>query len=259
MISFFRKIRQKLLSQNRVTRYLVYSIGEILLVTVGILIALQVNNWNENRLNRILETKYLKGLQRDLNRDIDGLDLMTTYRKEVIDASLKVMKMNPPNTIEELQEANDEFLKILFWEEFTPNNNTFKELTSSGNLSLVKSDSIKDLLMSLESINAEIAQVVDHLRHDYDRYLYDELANFEWIPLINMDTLGLKNEFVQINDISSERLAELNKQAKGILENGTIRNGWKLAVLNNAFILGLYDKNREMNARLQELIESELY
>ncbi|WP_026952516.1 hypothetical protein [Algoriphagus mannitolivorans] len=47
MISFFRKIRQKLLQQNRVTRYLAYAIGEIFLVVLGILIALQVNNWNE--------------------------------------------------------------------------------------------------------------------------------------------------------------------------------------------------------------------
>ena len=48
MISFLRKIRQKLLSQNRVTRYLVYALGEIFLVVIGILIALSINNWNEN-------------------------------------------------------------------------------------------------------------------------------------------------------------------------------------------------------------------
>jgi hypothetical protein len=49
MISFFRTIRLKLLSQNRVTRYLVYAFGEIFLVVIGILIALQVNNWNEGK------------------------------------------------------------------------------------------------------------------------------------------------------------------------------------------------------------------
>ncbi len=49
MISFFRKIRQKLLNANTVSRYLAYALGEILLVVIGILIALQVNNWNEDR------------------------------------------------------------------------------------------------------------------------------------------------------------------------------------------------------------------
>jgi hypothetical protein len=47
MISLFRKIRQKLLQENKVTRYLAYALGEILLVVIGILIALQINNWNE--------------------------------------------------------------------------------------------------------------------------------------------------------------------------------------------------------------------
>ena len=49
MIKFFRKIRQKLLNENRFSKYLVYAIGEIVLVMIGILLALQVNNWNELR------------------------------------------------------------------------------------------------------------------------------------------------------------------------------------------------------------------
>ena len=49
MTSLFRKIRQNLLTQNRVTRYLAYALGEILLVVIGILFALSINTWNENR------------------------------------------------------------------------------------------------------------------------------------------------------------------------------------------------------------------
>lgn len=49
MIKFFRKIRQKLLEEGNLKRYLIYAFGEILLVVIGILIALQVNNWNEGR------------------------------------------------------------------------------------------------------------------------------------------------------------------------------------------------------------------
>ncbi len=49
MIRFFRNIRQKLAAENKVMAYLRYAIGEILLVVIGILIALQINNWNEHR------------------------------------------------------------------------------------------------------------------------------------------------------------------------------------------------------------------
>jgi hypothetical protein len=53
MIKFFRQIRQRLLTENKVSRYLIYVIGEIFLVVVGILIALSLNTWNDNRKDRI--------------------------------------------------------------------------------------------------------------------------------------------------------------------------------------------------------------
>lgn len=49
MLEFFRKIRQQLLSENSFSKYLFYAIGEIILVVIGILLALQINNWNEDR------------------------------------------------------------------------------------------------------------------------------------------------------------------------------------------------------------------
>ena len=71
MISFFRKIRQKLLTQNRVTRYLVYALGEIFLVVIGILIALQVNNWNEAKNNEKRFIKILQEISKDAQKDFN--------------------------------------------------------------------------------------------------------------------------------------------------------------------------------------------
>jgi len=80
MIKFFRKIRQKMLSQNRVTRYLVYALGEILLVVIGILIALQINNANEARKAKQSERVVLNNLVKDLRADSlafnDNLDIL---------------------------------------------------------------------------------------------------------------------------------------------------------------------------------------
>ena len=59
MINFFRRIRYNLLSENKAGRYLKYAVGEIVLVVIGILIALQVNNWNEfKKTDQLAENKY---------------------------------------------------------------------------------------------------------------------------------------------------------------------------------------------------------
>ncbi|PWI30912.1 hypothetical protein DI383_05610 [Flavobacteriaceae bacterium LYZ1037] len=62
MIKFFRKIRQHLLAENKFSKYLLYAAGEILLVMVGILLALQVSNWNTAKQHRSIERNYLKNL-----------------------------------------------------------------------------------------------------------------------------------------------------------------------------------------------------
>lgn len=70
MIIFFRKIRQRLLTENKFRKYLIYAIGEIVLVVIGILIALSINNWNENRKLLKSKTEYYKQLVEELNLDI---------------------------------------------------------------------------------------------------------------------------------------------------------------------------------------------
>jgi len=73
MIKFFRKIRQKLLSENKFSKYLIYAFGEIILVVIGILIALQINNWNENRKLNSLEIGMLKEINFSLETDLKDL------------------------------------------------------------------------------------------------------------------------------------------------------------------------------------------
>ena len=79
MIKFFRKIRQKLIAENHVSKYLLYAIGEIVLVMIGILLALQVNNWNENRKAEEKELKLLIELKDDLIETKN--DLLTDIEK----------------------------------------------------------------------------------------------------------------------------------------------------------------------------------
>ena len=70
MIRFFSRIREKLLSENRFTRYMFYALGEIILVVIGILIALSINNWNEDRKNHQEEIQLVRNFVEDLNLDL---------------------------------------------------------------------------------------------------------------------------------------------------------------------------------------------
>jgi hypothetical protein len=81
MIRFFRKIRQGLLAQNRFTQYLIYALGEIILVVIGILIALSINNWNQERINTAKSHELLSGMVKDLALDISRLDRAITHYK----------------------------------------------------------------------------------------------------------------------------------------------------------------------------------
>jgi hypothetical protein len=74
MIKFYRHIRQNLLNQGKTTKYLKYAIGEIILVVIGILIALQINNWNEKRHQKDKEIEILKAFKSQLNNDLKEFD-----------------------------------------------------------------------------------------------------------------------------------------------------------------------------------------
>ena len=79
MIKFFRKIRQRLLTENKFSKYLLYAIGEIVLVVIGILIALQINNWNEGRKDRVREKEILNDLKLTLVKNHTILNERTAY------------------------------------------------------------------------------------------------------------------------------------------------------------------------------------
>ncbi|MFK7758244.1 MAG: DUF6090 family protein, partial [Flavobacteriales bacterium] len=77
MIKFFRKIRQSLLREGKVSRYLLYALGEIVLVVIGILIALQINNWNHEHKERHQEVKLYENLLESLTAD--SIDLQRVH------------------------------------------------------------------------------------------------------------------------------------------------------------------------------------
>ena len=154
MISPLRKIRQKLLTQNRVPKYLTYAFGEIFLVVIGILIALQVGDWKQGNTERHLEKEYLERLIIDLDQDLSLVDFIekTLETKEV---SMRKVR----DYIDDPTVILDDSVLITLRRSFIlgselPNSRltgTFQELISTGNLRLIQNTDLRNEIVNYYS------------------------------------------------------------------------------------------------------------
>ena len=97
MIKFFRKIRHKLLSEGKTEKYFKYAIGEIILVVIGILIALQINNWNNERILAKEEKLLLANLKEEYQENLLNLNIAIKKRES---------QMNALNTLNDFVTGN---------------------------------------------------------------------------------------------------------------------------------------------------------
>jgi hypothetical protein len=159
MIKFFRKIRKKLLNQNNLSKYLLYAVGEIVLVVIGILIALQINNANESRKLEKIEFGYLKRLLIDLEKDQNLWANAIERKKEQLDAIKRIEDIAYFHQ-DSILSIMDQIPSALAWVDLNPHQTTFNEMLSTGNLDLIKNDSIKIRLLVLnDSYNLETNRI----------------------------------------------------------------------------------------------------
>jgi hypothetical protein len=170
-MKLFRKIRERLLKENKLTRYLIYGIGEITLVVIGILIAMAINNSNIEKIDELKETKYLNNIKLDLQKDLASLDFNLTLRKERYRGTSKLISQINGQPIENLTELVINVANTLNEQRFAPNNSTYNELASSGNPNLISSDAIKILILELEELYKKNSFAIDHETFDYREYI----------------------------------------------------------------------------------------
>ena len=149
MIKFFRHIRQQILSEGKTGKYLKYAVGEIVLVVIGILIALQINTWNEDYKNKKKERGYLINLQQDLKAD----SLRLSELKNDFELAVK-SKRKFEIIIEEQYTTNDSLIfyvnnQIDLITDFVPNSSTFDELKNSNGLNLISNPQLKRQIVTL--------------------------------------------------------------------------------------------------------------
>jgi len=149
MLNIFRTIRQRLAAQNKVAAYLRYAIGEILLVVIGILIALQVNNWNEERKKAIEEQKALVNLKQDFKYNHDQLIDLIRESDSLINANL--MLLNHTGNKYHMDDVPnlDSLLSTLGSTPiFYPKNGFLDDLLNSGKLGIFRNVDLRQLLSS---------------------------------------------------------------------------------------------------------------
>lgn len=156
MIKLIRNIRKKLIAQGKTTNYIKYALGEIVLVVIGILIALQVNNWNENRISFTKKEKLLNALKIEFKSNLTQLDKVLYFDKIVLEGTKRLMDIDPENFVQITSDSMPNWLQnASFRWTFNPINGALRSGISSGEIHLIKSDSLVNLLFGWQDFVAD--------------------------------------------------------------------------------------------------------
>lgn len=190
MVPFYRKLRRIFINQNKLKKYLLYAIGEIVLVVIGILIALQINNLNEQRKNREFEREILLQIRTNLTEDQANLKKIAGDFQQAVRSTDKILGL------ENIGEDHDSIAywlgDIIQFDRFRPLSNAFEVLKSNG----LDKVSNRDLRFMLGSYYDDMAPKVQASISDIEMAF-----NEEWIPFMseNLVTLEFK-QYVQIEN-----------------------------------------------------------
>ncbi len=148
MLPFFRKVRFQTANDNQIFKYGRYAIGEIVLVVVGILIALQVNTWNETRKDRNLEIQLLKSFERSLQKDLSDMDSnIRVHRNGIAAANTVLKKLEEPGP-RDVDSISILMSKVVMPTLFVYSTSAFETLKSKG-VTLISNDSLRDHIIEV--------------------------------------------------------------------------------------------------------------
>ena len=193
MIRLFRKIRQQLLSEDKYSVYLLYASGEIILVVAGILLALQIDNWNDNRKTREIEKKLLSELVISLNSDMEVFE---------INIGLHTGGSRASGFLQETMAGDKPYhdsLATYFamthnYTVFNPNYGAYESLKSLG-VELIRSDEIRQRMIKLYEQQYKNLQQNTVLFTDQimDLKMRFNETRFEEFNLFNLNRLDTRN------------------------------------------------------------------
>ncbi len=253
MIKFFRKIRQKLLTENKFSKYLMYAIGEIILVVIGILIALQINNLNEANKTRAKEVSYLKNIKSDLKLTNSEIDEYISTRAQRAVAASNVIEHYNGKPVADWNEFNKHTIDVYTWQRFYQTDNTYQELMNSGNFAIISNDLIKNELLTVDKLYKKLKYTEDHFRYDAEITLYEPSYRMTDIHSLS------NNYFYQKSDGKDGILGNLNEDDfREMLKDQKQKNGFAFAAMYFKGMNKALLKIKEKNEKIILMIDNEM-
>lgn len=238
MLKFFRKIRKNLLSEGKAGKYLKYAIGEIVLVVIGILIALQINNWNEERKNRIKEKDILLEIAETLEVNAKTLDSSISWGNRFIE-----MRRTYLSIVRDKKPYNDTMQRVfqrmnLGFSRMALSKSGYEMLKISG-FDLLKSKSLKKQILRL----FEVTYPYLELKENDDRLniIQENVQSYYWQNFIDTDIGKFPINYDQLlNDNYFYEMIITYMEKEALLRN------WKMETLDeNNQILKLINDELE--------------
>ena len=178
MIKFFRTIRLRLLNENKTGRYLKYAIGEIVLVVIGILIALQLNNWNQQKKDIKVEKETLLALKEDLLSSKKQLDRKISATKDrVVYDSIVLVHLHTRQAKIDKDSLNTLVTRFKAPPTFDPEEGIINEIISTGKLNIVRNKKIRSFItswnMNLSEVKELEGALIDLLKNKKEPYFFN--------------------------------------------------------------------------------------
>ena len=249
MIKFFRKIRYNLMEQNKTGKYFKYAIGEIILVVIGILIALQLNNYNETLNENNLEKKAINNLKLDFQYNQSELQKLIVELKETRKACYLILNQTG-NKHQDTFKVDSLLQMVPSIPQYFPQNGFLMDLINSGQLGIVKNDNLRNKLSSwlptLETVK-DREKSAQNFSNDINRYI---IKNGSWL---NSDEVTSDGEITVLKMPKSGFKIDNNNLLKHIEFENLIEN----QIVYLSLLLNRQEICLELNKDLINLLKSE--
>lgn len=222
MIGFFRRIRKKLADDNQFLKYSRYAIGEIVLVVIGILIALNINNWNSKRIQNQKEEILLTALNKEFKANKKQLDSILYKHVSAMKSNTNLISRLP---IEDVQKENLDSLTYHLWNHtttytFNPSSGVTNSIMNSSSIDIISNKELRQLLVGWNDLLFDYQEEEVGGRENYQRHLKQyEIKHFRF----NQDDM-LTDARVDLNFLTSlefdNYVLSRKNDIEEILENG---------------------------------------